>query len=203
MRVFRSLCTQGCRSSRPPDLCIVSNQCCSWGWRGGGRGIFFRRGGSGGGGLSTHLTRNGRETNVYISGILHRGDRGSTRGQEVNGRVLPAEVGFPLYHPVGVIEHQVLTILLAVSFDFRAQQRVAQQRIDSRIPLGKLIDLRKKIFANVKVCISSLLRKEITVNDVTRASQTWVHRSVTNAQSRKSGSPPIAKYLPLVVGQGM
>lgn len=56
-----------------------------------------------------------------------------------------------------MIKHQVLTIFLTVIFGFRAQKRIAQQRIDSRIPLGKLIDLRKKIYANVKVCISALL----------------------------------------------
>ncbi|KAH7890818.1 WD40-repeat-containing domain protein [Phlebopus sp. FC_14] len=32
----------------------------------------------------------------------------------------------------------------------RAQQRVAQQRIDAKMPLGRIIDLRKKIFAEVK-----------------------------------------------------
>ncbi|KAI0343076.1 U4/U6 snRNP-specific spliceosomal protein [Trametopsis cervina] len=32
----------------------------------------------------------------------------------------------------------------------RAQKRVAQQRIDSTIPLGRIIDIRKKIFSSVK-----------------------------------------------------
>ncbi|CAL1715039.1 unnamed protein product [Somion occarium] len=32
----------------------------------------------------------------------------------------------------------------------RAQNRVAQQRADSRMPLGRIIDIRKKIFAEVK-----------------------------------------------------
>ncbi|EPQ56336.1 WD40 repeat-like protein [Gloeophyllum trabeum ATCC 11539] len=32
----------------------------------------------------------------------------------------------------------------------RAQKRVAQQRIDSKLPLGRIIDMRKKIFAEVK-----------------------------------------------------
>ncbi|KAG1807889.1 WD40-repeat-containing domain protein [Suillus variegatus] len=32
----------------------------------------------------------------------------------------------------------------------RAQKRVAQQRIDSKIPLGRIIDIRKKVFAGVK-----------------------------------------------------
>lgn len=32
----------------------------------------------------------------------------------------------------------------------RAQKRVAQQRIDSKIPLGRIIDIRKKVFSEVK-----------------------------------------------------
>ncbi|KAI1793533.1 U4/U6 snRNP-specific spliceosomal protein [Ganoderma leucocontextum] len=32
----------------------------------------------------------------------------------------------------------------------RAQKRVVQQRIDSKIPLGRIIDIRKKVFADVK-----------------------------------------------------
>ncbi|EPT00755.1 hypothetical protein FOMPIDRAFT_1162809 [Fomitopsis schrenkii] len=32
----------------------------------------------------------------------------------------------------------------------RAQKRVAQQRLDSKIPLGRIIDIRKKIFAEVR-----------------------------------------------------
>ncbi|KAI0731332.1 U4/U6 snRNP-specific spliceosomal protein [Earliella scabrosa] len=32
----------------------------------------------------------------------------------------------------------------------RAQKRVAQQRIDSKIPLGRIIDIRKKVFTEVK-----------------------------------------------------
>ncbi|EMD38941.1 hypothetical protein CERSUDRAFT_47016 [Gelatoporia subvermispora B] len=32
----------------------------------------------------------------------------------------------------------------------RAQKRVAQQRIDSKLPLGRIIDIRKKVFADVK-----------------------------------------------------
>ncbi|RPD64233.1 U4/U6 snRNP-specific spliceosomal protein [Lentinus tigrinus ALCF2SS1-7] len=32
----------------------------------------------------------------------------------------------------------------------RAQKRIAQQRIDSKMPLGRIIDIRKKVFAEVK-----------------------------------------------------
>ena len=58
-----------------------------------------------------------------------------------------------------MIKHQVLTVFFAVLFDSRAQKRVAQQRIDSRIALGKLIDLRKKLFSNVKVRVPTLLHR--------------------------------------------
>ncbi len=36
-------------------------------------------------------------------------------------------------------------------FPCRAQKRIAQQRIDSKMPLGRIIDIRKKVFADVKV----------------------------------------------------
>lgn len=39
-------------------------------------------------------------------------------------------------------------------FPCRAQKRVAQQRIDSKMPLGRIIDIRKKVFAEVKVSYS-------------------------------------------------
>jgi hypothetical protein len=43
--------------------------------------------------------------------------------------------------------------LLLFSFG-RAQKRVAQQRIDSKIDLGRIVDIRKKVFSDVKVCPS-------------------------------------------------
>lgn len=33
----------------------------------------------------------------------------------------------------------------------RAQKRVAQQKVDSRMDLGRIVDIRKKVFAEVKV----------------------------------------------------
>lgn len=33
----------------------------------------------------------------------------------------------------------------------RAQKRIAQQRIDSKMDLGRIVDIRKKVFAEVKV----------------------------------------------------
>lgn len=100
-------------------------------------------------------------------------------------------------------KHQVLTIFLTVLLDFRAQKRIAQQRIDSRIPLGKLIDLRKKIFANVKVRDFALFYIGTLTNDVTRASRTWARKLVTSVQYLKFDSPPIAKFSRLEVGRAM
>ena len=81
---------------------------------------------------------------------------------------------------------QVLTIFLTVFLNFRAQKRIAQQRIDSRIPLGKLIDLRKKIFANVKVggfddfCTEFLTKRHR-------------HQSIANLGSQIGDQRPIAQ----------
>lgn len=44
-------------------------------------------------------------------------------------------------------------IPLLFVFPCRAQKRIAQQRIDSKMPLGRIIDIRKKVFAEVKVCL--------------------------------------------------
>lgn len=41
--------------------------------------------------------------------------------------------------------------MLTSVYHFRAQLRVAQQREESRLPLGKIIDTRKRVFAEVKV----------------------------------------------------
>lgn len=76
------------------------------------------------------------------------------RRPPADGRVLSPEVGFPL---VGPSPSQVLTAFLplpsSIVCPFRAQIRVAQQRIDSKLPLKRIIDMRKKVFAEVKVCI--------------------------------------------------
>jgi len=45
--------------------------------------------------------------------------------------------------------------VLRLFFSFRAQKRVAQQRLDSRLDLGRIVDIRKKVFAEVKVVIST------------------------------------------------
>lgn len=62
--------------------------------------------------------------------------------------VLSPQVGITL----SVIDiGKVLTRFLVISLSFRAQQRVAQQRLDSRMDLGRIVDIRKKAFAEVKV----------------------------------------------------
>ena len=44
----------------------------------------------------------------------------------------------------------------------RAQKRVAQQRIDSKIDLGRIVDIRKKVFSEVKVCSFFLTQFPLT-----------------------------------------
>ena len=61
------------------------------------------------------LSRNKMQKTYRTPGVLHGRNCGSTPSQEVNSRVFPAEVGFPLYRPVGVIKHQVLTTFFAVT----------------------------------------------------------------------------------------
>ena len=103
--VFWFLCTEGCRPSRPTNLCPIPNQRCSRRGHGGGRGILFGRGGSRGRGSSVSFVHNRTWKTHRTPGILHGGNCGSSRSQEVNSRVLPAQVGFPLYCPIGVIRH--------------------------------------------------------------------------------------------------
>jgi U4/U6 small nuclear ribonucleoprotein PRP4 len=40
---------------------------------------------------------------------------------------------------------------LLVPLPYRAQKRVAQQKVDSKLPLSRIIDIRKRVFADVKV----------------------------------------------------
>lgn len=47
---------------------------------------------------------------------------------------------------------KVLTMPLFFRLCCRAQKRIAQQRIDSKLDLGRVVDIRKKAFAEVKVC---------------------------------------------------
>lgn len=41
----------------------------------------------------------------------------------------------------------------AVLFLDRAQKRIAHQRLDSKMELGRIVDIRKKVFNEVKVRI--------------------------------------------------
>ena len=90
----------------------------------------------------------------YVAGrgILLTWNARATRSSETHGRVLSPEVGFPL---VGPSPSQVLTTSLPLHpRPSRAQKRIAQQRLDSRMPLKRIIDIRKKVFAEVKVRLS-------------------------------------------------
>jgi len=52
--------------------------------------------------------------------------------------------------PIGQARQGAYYASFAPSFG-RAQKRVAQQRIDSKIDLGRIVDIRKKVFSEVKV----------------------------------------------------
>lgn len=92
--------------------------------------------------LLTHLP----VSNSSTGRVLYRGLARAAPSPEALGGVFPAQVGF--YLPIGDIS-KVLTV-----YPFhhcRAQKRVAQQRIHAKLPLARIIDLRKKIFGEVKV----------------------------------------------------
>lgn len=79
--------------------------------------------------------------------ILHRGLARAAPSQVALSGVFSAQVGFSL--PIGDIS-KVLTTSCPLRH-CRAQKRVAQQRIHAKLPLARIIDLRKKIFGEVKV----------------------------------------------------
>ena len=83
----------------------------------------------------------------------------------------------------------------------RAQKRVAQQRIDSKMPLGRIIDIRKKIFAEVKVCTFITLLSILSLFCALRNIAILVRKSAMSAQYLKCASLPIAKSSLPVAGQ--
>lgn len=135
-------------------------------------------------------------SNSSTGRILYRGLARAAPGQEAPSRVFSAQVGF--YLPIGDIS-KVLTTSCPLPH-CRAQKRVAQQRIHAKLPLTRIIDLRKKIFGQVKVIASrqSLARRTHTTGS---ASAILGLRSETTGLYRKSASPPIARSLPPAVGR--
>ena len=83
--------------------------------------------------------------------ILHTRLNGPARSPETYRRIFTSQIGFFL--PMVKVE-KVLTMPLFFRFCCRAQKRIAQQRIDSKLDLGRVVDIRKKAFAEVKVCQS-------------------------------------------------
>ena len=92
--------------------------------------------------LDPHRSRAG-------GGILHARLPGAPRSAQANSGVFSAQVGFPL--PIGGHQQGAYCVFCVFVTPCRAQKRVAQQRLDSKIPLGRIIDIRKKVFAEVKV----------------------------------------------------
>ena len=84
---------------------------------------------------------------------------------------------------------------------YRAQKRVAQQRIESKMPLRQLIDIRKKIFAEVKVSFVQNVfypQRDLIPNS---ALQTWDPKSVMNDPFPWFGFRQIARCLQRAVGR--
>lgn len=64
----------------------------------------------------------------------------------------------------------------------RAKSRIARQRIEVGLPLGKIVNARKEVFAELKVCHSSEVDYKLTKGDLqqprltVRGRQTTFHR---------------------------
>jgi hypothetical protein len=84
----------------------------------------------------------------------------------------------------------------------RAKKRVARQLLDSKMPLGRIIDIRKKVFADVKVSFISLRLRR--VNDCAffgRKLPTLVLKLEMSGLYHKCDSRQIVKFLLLAVGR--
>ena len=55
----------------------------------------------------------------------------------------------------------MLTFPVVFCISFRAQKRIAQQRLESKVPLQQLNDIRKRVFNEVKVSMTWLLKLHI------------------------------------------
>ena len=67
----------------------------------------------------------------------------------------------------------------------RAQKRVAQQRIDSKIDLGRIVDIRKKVFSEVKACHSFPLTNLLSLDGD--------HQKIANLGSQIGDERPISQ----------
>lgn len=85
----------------------------------------------------------------YIGGgIFFSGFIGAPGSAQAHSRVLSSQVGPSCYWPLS----RCLPRSPRALFPHRAQNRVAEQKLDSKLPLSRIIDIRKRVFADVKVC---------------------------------------------------
>ena len=96
----------------------------------------------------------------------------------------------------------MLTTLLLLSLLGRAQQRVAQQRIDSKMDLGRIVDIRKKVFSEVKVSSLLPLLYEDVSDTTSRNLQTSDHKLAMNDPYPKCVLHLTIKLWRLVAGLG-
>ena len=85
--------------------------------------------------------------------------------------------------PIGQTRQGAYYASFALSFG-RAQKRVAQQRIDSKIDLGRIVDIRKKVFSDVKVCSFFFLASFPLDSD---------HQKIANLGSQIGDERPISQ----------
>ena len=140
-----------------------------------------------------------RTSNLPIGrGILYPWFPRVVGSQAVVGGIFTSQVGFPIGGPqIGAY------CLLCFRIRCRAQKRVAQQRLDSKMPLGRIIDIRKKVFAEVKVSSLSACASSLTSHLALRVWQTLARRSETTVQSPLFASLQIANSWRPGVGLGM
>jgi hypothetical protein len=93
---------------------------------------------------------------------------------------------------------KVLTILFSLALS-RAYGRIVQQRKDAVMPLGRVIDIRKRVFADVKVRFTTIKKGAIT-NDARRLSPIWAPKLATQDLCPLCALPPTAKSSPPAAG---
>lgn len=91
------------------------------------------------------------------------------------------------------------TILILLG---RAQKRVTQQRIDSKMEMGRIVDIRKRVFDEVKVCPFVPYFSRVTLKLASnRNTVILALKLATTVQFRKFASLRTRRYLLPVVGQ--
>ncbi|KAI0050960.1 U4/U6 snRNP-specific spliceosomal protein [Auriscalpium vulgare] len=90
-----------------------------------------------------------RDRLIYVLSQINAA-RGDDMDMQVDDKAEESEDEVEEFYTPGTLELLEARRRLAEYSLPRAQKRVAQQRIDSKMPLGRIIDIRKRVFADVK-----------------------------------------------------